>query len=626
MNGAHLSNEPILLFLHGVGTGDKDDNWRAALTETLIQLGYPELDIERVIAPKFAHALKDWDETIPMPVLTAKPLSRELAKQNRRDFEHRTAAIEFRLGRHDGGISIPGIDAVVAASVGLPFFEQARNYLKKPQIRANILDIILGKLPPSGKLVIVAHSLGSVIAADLIPRLPIGLEVAALVTIGSPLANGSFDVEDLRKTLNDPPANLSWWVNFWNPFDPVAAHRGLSSVFPWLVDFRVQSSVSLNAHDAVNYLKNKNVAEAVGFALFGSKSKEIVRFENGADIALDTAERLTLLALRYAYLIKSRLEGDLQNRYAGALRQVQASAIDAIRVRNERENRPIPHEIARLAFDFSDPDAIVLEPFPSSHIGKEEAVLFLTTIATENIIRPFEISIPKDKKDKKKDTRQEAMTDLTAEMGLGGRFGTSVFDAAERASQALSGGVGANWVKWGALGVGAAALVIAPVGLVFAAGAGLAGAAAITSALAAFGPGGMIGGLLTAGTLIGAGSGGVAFGLASSGTSAETFEAVVSRQMAAVILRKDQDLEQDPAIWQSLVETEIEVRRQYERLDEFSDESALSLKELKRKIEAIVRALNYMSENGLEPGIVPGASGKTGRKLAGVFALGAKER
>ena len=55
-------------------------------------------------------------------------------------------------------------------------------------------------------------------------------------------------------------------------------------------------------------------------------------------------------------------------------------------------------------------------------------------------------------------------------------------------------------------------------------------------------------------------------------------------------------------------------------------ESALSLKELKRKIEAIVRALNYMSENGLEPGIVPGASGKTGRKLAGVFALGAKER
>lgn len=619
-----MSNEPILLFLHGVGTGDKDDNWRAALTDALIQLGYPELNTERVIAPKFAHALKDWDETIPMPSLTAKPLSRELAKQNRRNFEHRTAAIEFRLGRHDGGTHVPGINAVVAASVELPAFEQARNYLRKPQIRANIMDIILGKLPREGKLVIVAHSLGSVIAADLVPRLPLGLDVAALITIGSPLANGSFDVEDLRKTLKDPPTNLSWWVNFWNPFDPVAAHRGLSSVFPWLVDFRIQSRVSINAHDAVTYLKNQNVAEAVGFALFGSKSKEVARIENGVDIALDTAERLTLLALRYAHLIKSQLEDELQNRYAGALRNVQASAIDAICVRNERENRPIPHEIARLAFDFSDPDATALEPFPSSHIGKEEAVLFLTTIATENIIRPFEIAIPKDKKDKKKDARQEAMRDLTAEMGLGGRFGAGVFDAAERASHALNGGAGVNWVKWGALGVGAAALAIGPIGLVLAAGAGLAGAAAITSALAAFGPGGMIGGLLTAGTLIGAGSGGVAFGLASSGTSAETFEAVVCRQLTAVILRQQQGMEQDPAIWQSLVETEIEVRRQHERLDEFSDDSALSLKELKRKIEAIARALNYMAANGLEPGVEPGASGKNGRKLPGVLALGAR--
>jgi hypothetical protein len=45
-----------------------------------------------------------------------------------------------------------------------------------------------------------------------------------------------------------------------------------------------------------------------------------------------------------------------------------------------------------------------------------------------------------------------------------------------------------------------------------------------------------------------------------------------------------------------LVETEIEVRREHERLDESSDESAQSLKELKRKIEAIERALKYLRE------------------------------
>lgn len=56
-------------------------------------------------------------------------------------------------------------------------------------------------------------------------------------------------------------------------------------------------------------------------------------------------------------------------------------------------------------------------------------------------------------------------------------------------------------------------------------------------------------------------------------------------------------------MWRTLVETEMEVRRKYERLDEFSDPSAQSLKELKLKIETIERVLRYLRENGLEPGV-----------------------
>jgi len=109
----------------------------------------------------------------------------------------------------------------------------------------------------------------------------------------------------------------------------------------------------------------------------------------------------------------------------------------------------------------------------------------------------------------------------------------------------------------------------------------------------------MVGGLLTAGTLVGVGGGGIAFGLASPTTSAEALEAVVERQLTVAVLRKLQHLEHDPAIWRALVETEIEVRRQYERLDEFSDESAPTLKELKRKLAAIEGALNYLKEKDL---------------------------
>lgn len=609
-NGAFLSNKPILLFLHGVGDGDPDDKWKVALSETLARCGYPNLDAVQVIAPKFAHALQGFDDKRPLPSITIKQLSRDTARKNRRDFERRMGAVEFRLGRQNRGNGFPGGDAAVKLAVDYPRFKAAQNYTGVPHIRAQVLNRILEHLPDSGKLVIVGHSLGSVIAADLVRRLPVGLEVVGLVTIGSPLASVRFDVGKLRESLKEPPTNLAWWVNFWNDADPVAARRGVSSVIPWMVDFKVHTKKVLHlAHAAVEYLANEHVAEAVGFALFGSKSKELATIDKGVNIPVDAVEQFALLALRYAHLIKMTLEGDLQDRYAGALRRVQATSIDDIKWRNDREDRPIPSAVARLAFEFSDPSAIVPEPRPNSHIPKDEAVVLLTVLAAENLIRPFEITVSKD-------VRQAALEDLAAEMGLGRRYGSDVFAAAKRAQEVLSGGRGVSWIKWGALGAGAAAIVVATGGLALAAGAGLAGAAVITSALASFGPGGMIGGLLTAGTLVGAGGGGIAFGLASPGTSAETVEAVVARQLASAILRQLQHLEQDPSVWRILAETEIEVRREHERLDEFSDESAPTLKELKRKIDAIERALKYLRDNNLEPGIpsdVPDESEVSGR-------------
>ncbi len=127
------------------------------------------------------------------------------------------------------------------------------------------------------------------------------------------------------------------------------------------------------------------------------------------------------------------------------------------------------------------------------------------------------------------------------------------------------------------------------------------GAAAVTSALAAFGPGGMMGGLLTAGALLTAGGGGVAFGLAGASTTAATLEAIVERRLAAEILRKKQGLKPDPDVWTVLTEIERQVRRDYERLDELSDPDSSSLKDLRRKIETVERALTYLKENDLEP-------------------------
>lgn len=591
-----MSQEPFLLFLHGVGDGNRDGAWLTGLSAALSRLGYPDVDAERVIAPRYAHALKDSDESLPLPRTTVKQPARDKVRQNRRDFERRAAALEFRLGKHNQGNGWGGAEFVVNGSASLPGFVQVRKYLGNADVRAQVLHLILQKLPAAGQIVIVGHSLGSVIAADLLQRLPTGLEVVGMLTIGSPLASGRFDVDKLRESMQEPPTNLAWWVNFWNVLDPVAAHRGLSSVYNWMLDFRIGTGFNHHVHDAESYLSHDAVAEAVGFALFGSTSTEIVSVDHGVDIQLDESELTALVALRYAYLLKSRLEGEQAARFAGALRQVQATAVNEVRQRNRDAGRPLPSQIARLVFDPSDPDALVPEPLPSRHLTKEDAVTLLTVLASENVIRPFELNIDRDK-------WLGAMQELTAEMGLGSQYGTHVFEAAKSAQDVLSGAL-INWKKWGALGAGAVALVVATGGLALAAAPGVVGAAVITSALAGFGPGGMIGGLLTAGTLVGAGGGGIAFSLASPGTTAETVEAVIQRRLAAAILRKRQSLEPDYILWRILSANEIAFRREFERLDEFSDESAQGLKELKKKLETIERAMKYLSQSGLEPELV----------------------
>jgi pimeloyl-ACP methyl ester carboxylesterase len=587
------SGRPTLLLLHGVGAGDQGEEWKPVLSEALVALGYRDLEDVRVVAPKYAHALKDADDNEPLPGLTIKAPAGDAAKKNRREFERRTAAIEQTLGRQEQGIGVLGAEALARAALETPVFVQAKKYLTEPKVRAQVLRRILLRIPQSGRLIIVAHSLGSVIAADLLRRLPPEVAVEALITIGSPLANPTFAVDRLAGTLKEPPTNLDWWVNFWNIADPVTTHRGISSVFPWMVDFRVRTVLGPpNPHAATVYLADPSVARAVGQALFGSLSKELVLVERGLEIPLDYVERVTVLALRYAHLTKARLSGERRARYAEALRKVQAATIEAVRQRNEDEGRPLPNEVARLSVDLSDPASVVAEPRPNTDLSKDEAVVALVSLAMTNVLTPFEISVPAD-------VRHQAMEDLTAEMWLGGQLGSDLFGAVEEARKALGGGI--NWFKWAAIAVGAAALLAATGGLALAAAPGVAGAAAITSALAAFGPGGMIGGLLTAGSLVTAGGGGLAVGLASPVTTAEAVEAVIGGQLAAELLRKRQGLEQDLTVWLGLVEAQTALRREIAGQEAVSDDGAAPIKELKRKLVTIDRALECLTKNRLDP-------------------------
>ncbi|MGO4298190.1 hypothetical protein [Glutamicibacter sp. MCAF14] len=588
-----MTKKTTLLFIHGVGNGDPENKWQQQLGQSLAEIDYPALENIDLVIPKFAHALKGADEPSEIPPRVHKRPNRSEAPQIRRDFERRMAAMEFKLGRYNQGKSRFGDDLLIHAAVEyLPHMAQASLYLKNEDIRGQVLRRILSKLPNSGRLVIVAHSLGSVIAADLLMRLPKDVEIAGLVTIGSPLGHKAFNIDKVWDYLKEPPAHLSWWVNFWNENDPVTAHRGLSSRFPWMTDYKIDalSLSKLQAHKAVDYLQRPIVAEAIGYGLYGAKSKEIVAKESPVESKLSDTEQMAMFALRFAHLINMRLENDLKERYSGALRQVQATVIDGIMRWNESEGRRTPYSLSRLAFDLSDLDAETPVPSPAIHLPIDQAILPLSALASENVIRPFEISV-------KPEIRQAALEDLSAEMGLSSKFGSDVFKAAKEAQVTLNGQGGLNWKKWGAVSLGAAALVAATGGLALAAAPGLAGAALLSSALASFGPGGMIGGLITAGSLASVGGGGIAFGLASAATSAADMEAVVERMLSTEILRSLQGLPADPAVRRTLIETEIQVRREYERLDEFSDRNATGLTEIKKKLTSIERALKYLIDN-----------------------------
>lgn len=590
-----MSDKPYLIYLHGVGEGDLDQKWKQGLLEGLDKVGYPGLDDVEIIAPHYAHGLRGADDHYEMPPVTIQTPKGERARA-RREFESRTAAMETRLARYSAGKANVFAGTVVDVALAIPKFKQAQNYLRNENIRAQVLTKILGSIPSSGRALIVAHSLGTVIAADLIWRLPVDLDIVGVVTVGSPLASSLFEAGKLFKHSDEPPKNVGWWVNYWSSTDPVSARRGVSSVFPWLLDVHVRTPVApASAHAVKEYLSQQLVAEAIGFGLFGSRSTELVRADTSLDVRLDTFEYIALQGLRYAHLIYAGVPGEDKARYGLALRAVQARVVSDLKRKAELESRPLSSTIAMLDFDSADHHSPTPVPGPAQHEELEEVLTRLVALVDQNLLHPFEISV-------KRELRIRALQDLTAEMGLGSKVGGDVFAALGTASNALPGRAKTNWIKWGALGVGFAVLVVGTAGLALAPAAGVGGAAAVTSALASFGPGGMIGGLLTAGSLVSAGASGIAVGVMSPANSAESVEAMVRSQLAALILRKLYGFSGDDDIWNTWVESEVFLTREVNRLDEISDKDAPGLAELRRKLEAIKAAIRYALENGMAPG------------------------
>lgn len=589
------TGSPTIVFLHGVGEGDPHQKWYEALNRGLQQAGYPGLEAVNTLAPCYAdllHLAVESQGEKRLPPVTQQHRSKAQTVRNRASYDRRLASIERRLEPAQAGSGNDFADAAANAAFAMKKFRQAKQYMTVEATRRSVLNRILDQLPDEGTLILIGHSLGSVIAADLLPRLPQALQLAGMITVGSPLAQGNFDLTKLETNLKNPPSNLHWWINFWSGTDPVAARRGVSSFVPWVMDFKVSTPLHpLEAHSAGAYLSTPQVAAAVGFAAFGSLSTEMASVDRGLSVPLNREEWLSVLMLRYAHLIRGRLKGDLQTRFTGALSEVQRERVRALQDQARADGRLVPSAIAVLDQNYGS-SSVLTVPDRLPDEDKNEVAEIFVALALENPLRPYEIDI-------KTEVRRDALRDLCAEMGLTTPFANAVFDSIDTASRAL--GSSRNWMRWGFVGAGVALAAIATGGLALAPSAGAFGAAAVTSGLAAFGPGGMIGGLVTAGSLVSVGTGSIVYGATSLASSAESVEQLVHAQLAAVILRKESDLEPDLSVWEVWTELERSLARELARMREFSDSDSFALKAVARKLSAVQAALSYSVANDLFP-------------------------
>lgn len=152
-------------------------------------------------------------------------------------------------------------------SIAAKVVRQAYTYLANPGARKAIDDLVRPRLG-SGKLVVVSHSLGTVVAFTLLRALAAqghDLEVPLFVTLGSPLA-----ISEVKKQVAGNwavPGNVGQWLNFYDKGDPVTLGRSLASGFAAGIVDTVVNNNTRNGHSIAGYLDDHELVDQLNAAL-----------------------------------------------------------------------------------------------------------------------------------------------------------------------------------------------------------------------------------------------------------------------------------------------------------------------------------------------------------------------
>jgi pimeloyl-ACP methyl ester carboxylesterase len=581
----------LLVYLHGVGDGDPRGQWLAHVNRGLETAGYPALDKMEVIAPRYSDLLRTDGVSASVPPRSYVTADEEA---RRRNYERNQARVS-RLVGHDpdagplGYDTLPPglVDLVQDIAVDWPVgqLEQVNRYLRSDGLRGAILRRVLEHLPHEGEIVLVGHSLGSVVAIDLLDHLPGDVTVKRFVTIGSP-AGSTFIHEKTERLLKKFPYGIVGdWSNLLGRGDPVTAGRGLAGTFPAAQDFFVAIG---HRHEARAYFEHASVATLLGEALHGSLGQELAPIERSIEPVGSVPEQLAIFALAFAHHVRRLIDDkNVGDRYAAALLQVQEEMSNRLRVMLASEGRTLSPTVRGLS-DGKPPRV-------HRTWDVDEAIEPLVLSALSNLVQPYDIDPGK--------APIAALRDMAIEIGIQPESGVAIGKAITEVRGVLVDSSGIPWTRILVGAAGVALIAAGPLGIALAAPVGAYGAAAITGALAAFGPGGMVGGIALLGGLASTGAA-VATGAATvSAAEASLGQIVIDLLVRVSSARARQllDVARDEVVWFHVVAIEAEVAAELNRLSPLSDPKSPRIADLRRKLAVVRKLLTYMGQHGMHP-------------------------
>lgn len=514
-----------------MGGAISTDDWLDPLNRELSIRGHETSSADDVITPDYSHCFDDLRDPLKVLRTWTKPESATYQELGD-DYILRRVRLNERLkpyyGSGNSAFSIgPRVSAVPNFGPLTNRVGEARQYAKSSTVRNNIWRVVLDHLPIGQPIILIGHSLGSVVAVDLLPRLRSSSTVLLLVTIGSPLGTLPTMREHSFSADEFPYDRVRSWVNVYDPRDFVTGGRGVAPHFPAALDAPVRTpnlyTALLNEHGASAYASQPVVTHAILEAMLGGV---LVKTEPAPLAKRILGMEIPLLKALYSQQLRVSLDADKRDR-----KRALDLARDAYADQFASASKVTTGDAAALAP--LEPQDFLRDP--GQHLrglwADDQLVPLALALAMGSPVEPFDIETDPFTKSRRQalvQTLNRLRTPDTSRQRLEERGESSNVSDQAFADQILEGltvgrkamGVATEsraWLPIALVGAGGIALAATGFGLIAAAPAGLAGAAVLTSTLAAFGPGGMMGGIVTLAALSSLGSGLVGSGVGVAG-------------------------------------------------------------------------------------------------------------